>query len=341
MALIWYGATSEVPWLFLLAAWVLALLVGAAAYQWWNRSGLRLSLGVVRGDPDEHSPLEELPEHVLRTAPQGWPLFEGDTAAIEVGLDTTRRAQGPAWIGGEIAGQPLTAGTGLVTKLGWRHEAAVERLRRGAIGASGWTITTSDLLGFFVSRRDQPNLEVALVYPRFASLSQRRPVRELETTAAAPRAGSGSEIFGVREFRPGDSLRRIHWRSSARRGELVVREYEPPGVQTITIAVDPKPAERAVADQIARIAASEAWDCVREGGRVRLGAVESRDLWELLAWLARYPSVDFGEDASRPDVVVTSDPRLIEPTALRNWLIGDAGVEDEVGFERVGTQWPL
>lgn len=337
LVLEWYGTTSEVPWLFLLAAWVLAYLIGAAAYAWWNRSGLELHLAVVRGGgvaPDD------LSEQLLRTAPQP-PLFEDDAADFEVGLDTRRRAKGPAWISGEIGSRRLTAGTGLVPKAGWRHRLAGEEMHRGPLGATAWTINTSDPLGFFIGQRTCADEEIALVYPRFASLSKRRPVRELETAAAAPRAGSGTELFGIREYRAGDSLRRIHWRSSARHGELVVREYEPPGVQIIRIAVDPQPRTRQAADQIARIAASEAWDCLREGGLVRLGNVESRDLWELLDWLARYPAVDFGDETSRADVVVTADPELLETLARRNWLIGDAPVNSGVAHERVGFDWPL
>ena len=134
--------------------------------------------------------------------------------------------------------------------------------------------------------------------PRFASLSSSPQARELEASLSAPRSGSGMELFGVREYRPGDPLRRIHWKSSARLGELVVREYEPPGVQTVGIFCDPHPASREVADQLARLAASEAWDCIRGGGRVVLWAPglepsqpgEARSLWALLEWLARYPN---------------------------------------------------
>ena len=50
-----------------------------------------------------------------------------------------------------------------------------------------------------------------------------------------------------REYRPGDPLRRIHWRSSARHGELIVREFEPPGVQTLGIFCDPSPSTPEVA----------------------------------------------------------------------------------------------
>lgn len=323
--------------MFLLAAWVLAFVVAAVAYAWWNRTGLELHLAVVRS---EGSAPDDLTEQFLRTAPQP-PLFEGDSALIEVGLDTSRRGQGPAWITGQMGGQPLTVGTGRVPTSGWRRGVAADGLSRGPVAATGWSIATSDPMGFFAGRRSCRDSEVALVYPRFMSVSDRRPVRELETAAAAPRSGSGTELFGIREYRAGDSLRRIHWRSSARHGELVVREYEPPGVQIITIAVDRNPPTHKVADQIARIAASESWDCLREGGRVRLGTIESRDLWEVLEWLARYPSVDFGEGVVRPDVVVTADPRHLEASALRNWLVGDAPVAADIAHQQVGTKWPI
>ena len=333
----WYGATSEVPWLFLLSTWVLAIILAALAFAAWNRNGLRLHFAVAR----TVSAVDELPEQILRTAPVP-ALFEGDGAEIELGLDTARRAQGPAWISGDIAGRSATAGTGLVPRSGWRTTVAFDHVGRGVLGARNWLIATSDPLGFFIGRTACADTEVALVFPRFISLSRRLPVRELETATAAPRAGLGSELFGIREYRVGDSLRRIHWRSSARHGALVVREYEPPGVQTLRIAIDPAPATREIADQIARIAASEAWDCIRDGGQVAIGTLASRDMWEILEWLARYPDVETeGSITSTDSVVVTADPSQLEFTARRNWLIGDAAVETDVDHERVGLQWPL
>ncbi|HEY5034881.1 MAG TPA: DUF58 domain-containing protein, partial [Candidatus Dormibacteraeota bacterium] len=156
-------------------------------------------------------------------------------------------------------------------------------------------------------------------------LSSSPQARELEASVSAPRSGSGMELFGVREYRPGDPLRRIHWRSSARLGELVVREYEPPGVQTVGIFCDPHPPSREAADQVARLAASEAWDCIRGGGRVVLWAPglepsqpsEARSLWALLEWLARYPAPTGGANW-------TSPPALVPP-ALR------AGAPEESG----------
>ena len=349
LVLEWYGATSEVPWLFLLGAWIVALIAATAVYAAWNRSGLRLHLAVRSTHPGPGSPAEELPDNVLRTAPQGAPLFEGDQAELEVGLDTKRASRGPAWVSGRLADRRVDLATGLVPRSGWRRSQVAGELRRGVLGATGWAVGTSDPLGFFAGRRECPDVEVGLVLPRFTSLAQRRETRELETATAAPRAGSGNELFGVREYRPGDSLRRIHWRSSARHAELVVREYEPPGVQTLGILVDPVPPTREVADQIARIAASEAWDCLRDGGRVVIwgpGLEPSdspRDLWGLLEWLARYPELQsgMGPVVGLPTVAVTANPELLETSLVRAWMVGDAEVDTDVSFQRVGIRWPL
>jgi uncharacterized protein (DUF58 family) len=201
------------------------------------------------------------------------------------------------------------------------------------------------------------------VLPRFTSLAGRPQARELEASVAAPRAGSGTELFGVREYRPGDSLRRIHWRSSARHGELVVREYEPPGVQTLGIFCDPSPANPEVADQVARIAASEAWDCLRSGGRVILWGPglapsapgEARSLWAALEWLARYPApAATGEDVDPPRVseavaVMGADQKDIAEAlemvrrrggSVRAWVVGDSDFDLDGPVRHCGTGWP-
>ena len=359
LVLEWYGATSEVSWLFLLAAWIVALVAVCAVYAWWNRSGLRLRLAVRGARRAADSPADELPDGMLAHGPLPEPIFESDDIDLEIGLEGLRGARGPAWVSGSVGGRRVHLGTGVVPRGGWRGVETLRAVRRGAIGASGWRIGTSDPLGFFAGTRRCADQEVALVLPRFASLSERREARELEASVAAPRAGAGSEMFGIREYRPGDSLRRIHWRSSARHGELVVREYEPPGMRTLAILVDPAPPTPEHADQVARIAASEAWDCIRDGGRVSLSAPglepvnASRDLWSVLEWLARYPQVpSSGSAATSPlrgeEVVVvtaSANAELLEAAEAsrrrRGWIVGEAEIASDVPLERVGTAWPL
>jgi uncharacterized protein (DUF58 family) len=351
LVLFWYGATSEVPWLFLLAWWVLALVAAAAGYAAWNRSGLSLQLAVRNTVIGAGSPAEQLPEQVLQRGPIPAPVFEGDGFGLEIAIQASRGARGPVWALGLVGDRSISAGTGLVPKGGWSRVEALPALRRGPVAARGWRIHTSDPLGFFRGLRPTPDSEIALILPRFASLAGRREPRELEASLPVPRAGSGNELFGIREYRPGDSLRRIHWRSSARHGELVVREYEPPGVQSLAICLDPQPPTPEVADQIARIAASEAWDCIQEGGQVVVWAPglepsqSPRDLWSQLEWLARYPNNPSGgvPRSGRQEVVVitaSADEDLLA-NASRGWVVGDVEIDTDVPFERVGLQWPL
>lgn len=57
-----------------------------------------------------------------------------------------------------------------------------------------------------------------------ASLSRKVAAATRDADRASKNVGRGDEFFGVREYTPGDSVRRIAWRATARLGELVVRE---------------------------------------------------------------------------------------------------------------------
>jgi uncharacterized protein (DUF58 family) len=56
----------------------------------------------------------------------------------------------------------------------------------------------------------------------------------------------GFDLHGIREHRPGESLRRVDWKTSARTGELMVRELEDSGRVEVLLVADPGPAGSAV-----------------------------------------------------------------------------------------------
>ncbi len=350
MVLFYYAANSEVAWLFLLAYWIVAMVVASFFYALWNRSIVTsAAVAAVRRAGDE------LPER----APEA--LYERDAVTVRLGARTTHGTRGPVRTTTHIAGRDAELAAAVVTELGVAEELEIGAVRRGSLAESGQTVT-GDPLGLFAVRSRHPERELTVVLPRFASLRAQPPAREVEAAVTAPRAGSGTEIFGVREYRPGDALRRIHWRSTARRGELIVREFEPPGVQNLGIFLDPQPPTIDAADQLARLAASEAWDCLRAGGRVTLWAPgceptrpdEARNLLALLEWLARYPN-PADEDEPAPlvgdaiAVTATSDARLLEATedvrahggSVRAWVVGDAVLDSDLDVERAGLEWPL
>ena len=60
---------------------------------------------------------------------------------------------------------------------------------------------------------------------------ERRKIRRLVDREA--------EIHGLRDYRPGDSPRRVHWKATARRNRLTVREYEDSSPPRLLVIVDP------------------------------------------------------------------------------------------------------
>jgi len=77
-----------------------------------------------------------------------------------------------------------------------------------------------------------------LVYPAPARVPRQVPRTLARGEATTHRTGRRGEFFGLREHRSGDDRRDVHWRSSARTGRLLVREYEDQHAQRIVIGVD-------------------------------------------------------------------------------------------------------
>ncbi|MER3395338.1 MAG: hypothetical protein C4318_05425 [Acidimicrobiia bacterium] len=59
-----------------------------------------------------------------------------------------------------------------------------------------------------------------------------------EVRTTPPRTGVGIDFLNIREYRPGDRVRRIHWRASARHDELFVKEMEHEGRLELVVAVE-------------------------------------------------------------------------------------------------------
>ncbi len=81
-----------------------------------------------------------------------------------------------------------------------------------------------------------------VVYPevrpvREDMLITNRWMREIQSRLALPRRGE-DEFHGLREFRPGDSYRKIHWKSSAKASGLLVREYEERRTDRMAVVIE-------------------------------------------------------------------------------------------------------
>lgn len=104
---------------------------------------------------------------------------------------------------------------------------------------------------------DVPAFRRWLVRAAGATDLLRRTYRRLAT--------ADGDVRGVRAYRPGDPPRDVHWRTSARRDQLMVREYDRSPPQDLLIVLDPwvpPAADRAAADRLEWalcLAVSVAW----------------------------------------------------------------------------------
>jgi uncharacterized protein (DUF58 family) len=147
---------------------------------------------------------------------------------------------------------------------------------------------------------------------------------------------SDEEFDGLRPYAPGDDLRRIHWPSSARQGELQVRQFRPPRHGRLTVAIDTRPPGDTVdaLDISTSIAASIAASVLAAGDATRIESTDGRatplvhgsaqldPLLEFLALLEGgspiiHPAVPAGGGTV---VAVTTDPQIATDRAARRTL---------------------
>jgi uncharacterized protein (DUF58 family) len=121
----------------------------------------------------------------------------------------------------------------------WRATTVCQERGRYQLGPI--RLRTSDPFGLFPMERDWHATNNVVVYPLTFDVHQfalpmgllpggdalRRRTHYVTTNAA-----------GVRDYAPGDSFSRIHWRSSARRDRLIVKEFELDPLADIWIAPD-------------------------------------------------------------------------------------------------------
>jgi uncharacterized protein (DUF58 family) len=103
------------------------------------------------------------------------------------------------------------------------------------------SLRARDPLGFFTYRDEARQLLPLRVYPRPEAV--RRLLRPAETQAHAGNEvsrlkGDGIEFADIRPFEPGDRVRRINWRASARRGSLHVNEMRPERNADVVVFLD-------------------------------------------------------------------------------------------------------
>jgi len=118
----------------------------------------------------------------------------------------------------------------------WRYE--IDCVKRGFYFFGPVELHSGDIFGFFSQqqRLDAPGR--LIVYPQVRPLPElgfpgKNPFGEQKATLRI--FEDPSRTIGVREYHPEDSMRRVHWKATARHGELQVRVYEPTVTQVLAV----------------------------------------------------------------------------------------------------------
>ncbi len=156
----------------------------------------------------------------------------------------------------------------------------VRFLRRGVYQAVGFDVVGMDPLGVFAfTRRIQCDHEI-IAYPMpgadsLIELTGSEHYSWQEFIAAATR-GSSVDPDGVRAYSPGDPLRHIHWRQTARTGRLSVIEFEEAQSVNLVIVLDLHKGTEigsgvdTTLEYAVRLTTSVAHRAIQEGASVRL-----------------------------------------------------------------------
>src|ERR1700677_341798 len=109
-------------------------------------------------------------------------------------------------------------------------QVSVTPMRRGLLRLEGLTLARTDPFGIFRAFSKFRLPETMLILPKRYPLPPIALPGNMKYqeggVALASNVGQSDEFVALREYRRGDPLRRIHWRSWARTGKPIVREFE-------------------------------------------------------------------------------------------------------------------
>ncbi|MEP7200301.1 MAG: DUF58 domain-containing protein, partial [Chloroflexota bacterium] len=204
----------------------------------------------------------------------------------------------------------------------WRYQ--VECKYRGFYFLGPVRMRSGDIFGLFSSALALPPLTRLIVYPRLLALAElgfpgKHPFgerRSAQTIFEDP-----SRTVGVRDYHPDDPFRRIHWKASARRGQLQVRVLEPSVVPQLAVFLNVNTFEKhwhgtdtALLECMVSVAASIADHATQQKfaiGLIANGSVPQSDqsikvmpgrdpnqllkILEALAAITGFPTADFSQ----------------------------------------------
>ena len=174
------------------------------------------------------------------TVPQRLRVAAGDQCSVDVTVRNLAAVPSrPFRLVVEVGGlTPCAVQVGALPPEGSvRTRLEATALKRGAYDGTTVLLASDDPLRLATTVQRRVHSGGAVVRPA------RRPAaaavaagRQRSDGNGPVRPGSGVDLFAVRDWRPGDDGRRVHWRSTARHGRLVVAERGEPDARRLVLA---------------------------------------------------------------------------------------------------------
>ncbi|HEY1366938.1 MAG TPA: DUF58 domain-containing protein [Gaiellaceae bacterium] len=168
--------------------------------------------------------------------------LEGEDVEVTVEVEPTSTVLPPSLACTERPGRLGARQVDLRRKgrrLAGRYE--LTRVPRGRYGFEPVRLAVEDPFGLYRVELEAGEPQALLVYPRLVELDglfSDGGSHALEGRRVLLRRPSGFELHSVREYEQGESLRKVHWRSTARRGQLMVKELEDAPRDEVAVLLD-------------------------------------------------------------------------------------------------------
>ncbi|MFN7974693.1 MAG: DUF58 domain-containing protein [Acidobacteriota bacterium] len=164
-------------------------------------------------------------------------LFAGQAGSVAIVLRSRRTPLRLA-----LALEDGRAVPAIATPDGRTTTVAIIPRRRGRLALGRIVLSGSGPWGITTERRVLPLARDAVVYPapreHFVLDDAIASVRGAANLGCLRSPGAGTEILGLRDHRPEDGVRRIHWRALAKTGRFVSKVYEDDDPGVVVLALD-------------------------------------------------------------------------------------------------------
>jgi uncharacterized protein (DUF58 family) len=195
----------------------------------------------------------------------------------------------------EVIPEPLTikSGSNVLTvsvRSGevFENRYKISAPKRGIYFLGPLFASVSDIMGFWETSQQIGGTDELIVLPKIEEIG----IINLKTTRVSPwpgqvpsrKVGSGTEFFELSPYVPGDELRRVNWKASAKMGKLVTNEFEGEQATDVLILLDCSQEVRHepgfdVLEFEVKLAASLCSQLIRQGNQVGLSVYGAVRTW--------------------------------------------------------------